>query len=349
MAIFPSDTASNIESADDLAKVRQYLRKLNDDLTYMFNNLTPEDNYSASAPKLIYSVDENGEASFEISSSGIKMRVASDEYVKSNVEILDNKISLKVSIGDVTSNLNSELRVEGNAITINSTGHLLINTDNFKVNAAGNVTIMGALTAGSTITGSSFSGGSISIGGTTLAPAFAVDSQGNLTATKGSISIGGTQNNPTFRVDSQGNMTAMSGTFKGSIAAATDPNNPEASLVAGDEFSISYLDNGNWYEINAGAFVFDDEGYPYGDSFANTTIGDPEDTSDRFLVSAGSAEIYCYDIYPWTQGERWSMGLARKVDYLWDEVFGGGGGGGGGSESESDIPIDSELDGPLDP
>lgn len=336
MAIFPSDTAGKIESADDLAKVRQYLRKLNDDLTYMFNNLTPEDNYSASAPKLIYSVDENGEASFEISSSGIKMRVASDEYVKANVEILQDEISLKVTKGDVHTELSSELDILSNKIIMKSSGQLIIQTGNFQLDTSGNVTMMGALTAGSTITGSAFSGGSISIGGTTLAPAFAVDSQGNLTATKGSITIGGTQNNPTFHVDSQGNMTALSGTFKGSIAAATDPNNPEASLVAGDEFSISYLDNGNWYEINAGSFVFDDEGYPYGDSFANSTVGDPEDTSDRFLVSAESAEIYCYDIYPWSQGERWTMGLARKVDYLWDEVFGDGGGGG----EEPDIPIE---------
>lgn len=313
MAIFPSDTASNIESADDLAKVRQYLRKLNDDLTYMFNNLTPEDNYSASAPKLIYSVDENGEASFEISSSGIKMRVASDEYVKSNVEILDNKISLKVSLGDVVNQVNdelSEISIDPKRIYMHSTGQLVIDTGNLTIDEGGNATFSGALSAATGTFSGALSGGTISIGGTAQAPAFAVDANGNL--------------------------TANAGVFKGNLDGATIDG--ENGLHAGGKFYVEYWGSHTHdYDIGCGGFGFYEDENNH-DVFSNAPYSEPI----RFEVDANTGEVWCSDIYPYTNGARWSHGLAYWVDVLYEEVFGGGGGGGG---DDPDDPDDSELDG----
>lgn len=325
MAIFPSDTASNIESADDLAKVRQYLRKLNDDLTYMFNNLTPEDNYSASAPKLIYSVDENGEASFEISSSGIKMRVASDEYVKSNVEILDNKISLKVSLGDVVNQVNSELLITGNSIAL-TTGHFTVNSTNLTVDSSGNATFSGALSAAS----GTFAGALSAATGT-----FAGQVRG------GSIAIGGaTDAAAPFKVDANGNMTAINGTFKGSLGVSTEQGMADRGLQAGSNFYIAY-DSNDEYDIGIGQFYFSDDAV-HGHSMENYT-----GSSSTFMcLEAETGDIYCREIYPWTSRYgRWNTGLVESVEQLWDEVFGGGG---GGDDPDPD-PDDSELDGPVDP
>ena len=338
MAIFPSATVGSIEKNDDIAKVNQYLRKLNDDLTYMFNNLTPDDNWSASAPKLIYSVDENGEASFEISSSGIRMRVASDEYVKSNVEILDNKISLKVSLGDVVNQVNSELLITGNSIAL-TTGHFTVNSTNLTIDSAGNATFSGALSAAtgtfagalSAATGTfsgALTGGTIAIGGTTANPAMTVDQYGNL-------DIG-----DNFSVDYQGNLTALSGTFRGSIAASTDPNLSDRGLTAGSNFYVAY-DGYSDYDIGVGHFYFSYDA-SHGHSMENYTGS----SSTFFCIEAGTGDIYCREIYPWTSTyQRWNTGLVESVELLWEEVFGGGGGGGGGDEE----PDDSELDGPVEP
>lgn len=383
MAIYPSDTASNIESADDLAKVRQYLRKLNDDLTYMFNNLTPEDNYSASAPKLIYSVDENGEASFEISSSGIRMRVASDEYVKSNVEILDNKISLKVSLGDVVNQVNSELLITGNSIAL-TTGHFTVNSTNLTVDSAGNATFSGALSAASgtftgtvsagTITGSTIIGGTISIGGTTQNPVFAVDANGNLTAALkgGSITIGGTAANPVFAVDSNGNLTANAGTFGGALIGGTISIGGTAlnPAFAVDQYGNLTANAGSFKGnldgasidgqsgLHAGSRFYveywsdDDDDYDIGcggfgfyeDSVYDDCFSNaPYSTSTMFLVEANTGNIHCRDIYPWTS----DSGRWQHGLAWWVEWLydqvTGGGGGGG------DDPDPGGGDGPVDP
>ena len=68
------------------------------------------------------------------------------------------QISLKVSKGDVTSELNSELTITGNSINL-TTGHFTINAANMTVDAQGNATFSG------NVTGATITGGSINIGG----------------------------------------------------------------------------------------------------------------------------------------------------------------------------------------
>ncbi len=75
------------------------------------------------------------------------------------------QIALKVSQGDVTKQLNSELKITGNAIAL-TTGHFTINAKNMTLDAQGNATfsgsVSGAAITGSTITGNTISGGTIS-------------------------------------------------------------------------------------------------------------------------------------------------------------------------------------------
>lgn len=67
------------------------------------------------------------------------------------------QISLMVKKGDVTSQINSELKVTGNTIEL-TTEHFTINTKNMKVDIQGNATFSG------TVSGASIVGGSINIG-----------------------------------------------------------------------------------------------------------------------------------------------------------------------------------------
>ena len=73
-----------------------------------------------------------------------------------------------VKKGDVTSQINSELKVTGNAIEL-TTGHFTINAKNMTVDSSGNATFSG------TVSGASIVGGSIDIG------------NGNFTVSSGGI------------------------------------------------------------------------------------------------------------------------------------------------------------------
>ena len=61
---------------------------------------------------------------------------------------LEGQISLKVSKGDVTGQLNSELKITGNSIDL-TTGHFTIDAQNLKVDNAGNVAMAGEISADS--------------------------------------------------------------------------------------------------------------------------------------------------------------------------------------------------------
>lgn len=115
MAVFSAASVDRINSIDD-SKIRSYLYKLNDDLTYMFNNLTPDDNYS----KLAYDTYvENGEmlSDLSISVDGIKANVVYKDKVvaainlsKEGVKIKGNKITLE---GTVTANNYFKINLDG--------------------------------------------------------------------------------------------------------------------------------------------------------------------------------------------------------------------------------------------
>ncbi len=115
MAVFSAASVDRINSIDD-NKIRSYLYKLNEDLTYMFNNLTPDDNYS----KIAYDTYvENGEmlSDLSISVDGIKANVVYKDKVvaainlsKEGVKIKGNKITLE---GTVTANNYFKINLDG--------------------------------------------------------------------------------------------------------------------------------------------------------------------------------------------------------------------------------------------
>lgn len=49
MAVFNQDYAGNINTLDSVEKIREYLNRQSDQLRYMFENLTVQDNFSPSA------------------------------------------------------------------------------------------------------------------------------------------------------------------------------------------------------------------------------------------------------------------------------------------------------------
>lgn len=49
MATYIQDSSGNINDIKDFASLRDYLKRQDDRLRYMFENLTPDDNFSAKA------------------------------------------------------------------------------------------------------------------------------------------------------------------------------------------------------------------------------------------------------------------------------------------------------------
>ena len=86
MATYSQLSAGDISSIDDMQKVRDYLYKLNKNLTYMFNNLTPEDNYSEMA-RLTLVTDGERQASIEATLEGINLNYVSKDGIVSAINL----------------------------------------------------------------------------------------------------------------------------------------------------------------------------------------------------------------------------------------------------------------------
>ena len=104
---------------------------------------------------------ESTSAQFELTAQQISSEVTrateAEGQLSSRITQTAEQISLKVSKGDVTSELNSELTITGNSINL-TTGHFTINAANMTVDAQGNATFSG------NVTGATITGGSINIG-----------------------------------------------------------------------------------------------------------------------------------------------------------------------------------------
>lgn len=120
MAIFNASSVDRYNIGDQ--KVRDYLYKLNEDLTYMFNNLTPDDNYSQSALKVLAKEGEKV-AELSVSVDGIFANylkgdslIASIALDDSGVTIKADKISLE---GLVTANNYFKILTDGSMEAVN--------------------------------------------------------------------------------------------------------------------------------------------------------------------------------------------------------------------------------------
>lgn len=158
MAVFSTNTIGDISSTDDLKKVKNYLYKLNEDLDYMFKNLTPEDNYSEVA-KLTYVAQGEKVAQLEISVDDISVIVQdTQQNYKSSIEVLANLLSLEVS----TPEGSTSAVLSGDRITL-TTGKFVVNSKNLVITEAGDATFSGKVSAAA-IEGSTLNGGELTVG-----------------------------------------------------------------------------------------------------------------------------------------------------------------------------------------
>ena len=152
MALFSMDIG--IDATDDLKKVKSYLYMLDEQLKYMFSNLSPEDNWNDSA-KLIFAENNEKIATLEVSVDGITASVRDNEAnYNSSIRVLANLLSLNTS----TPEGQSSMVLSGDRISL-TTGKFTINSSHngkttFAVDQYGNATFGGDLNAA----GGTFSG-----------------------------------------------------------------------------------------------------------------------------------------------------------------------------------------------
>lgn len=153
MAIFTGNNVSQLAGSADMEKIKSYLFQNNELLRYMFSNLNPEDNYSPDAYQKYLEIDgKMAEASLTAKELRVSMKNLKEE-TESQLKITSEQIALKVSKGEISS----QLSIEPGTVTFNS-NRLIINSTNFKLDAKGNATFKGI------VTGSEISGGSIDVG-----------------------------------------------------------------------------------------------------------------------------------------------------------------------------------------
>lgn len=241
MAVFTSDSVDRLNSIED-RKIRSYLYKLNEDLTYMFNNLTPEDNYSELA-RLVYVADRENVARLEVRADGIELEVSRNSSQIANLSVQAGQISAKVT--DVANNYNSSMNLLANMFSLSvntpsgsssavltgdrialTTGHFTIDAKNLKVDASGNATFAGDL-EGATLTGCDIVGGSLSI------------ANGTLYADSGWVKFG----DFTVSTNNAYKMYSRDGSFE--ITTAKSPGGSVATVIVGKSANQTEIAGGN--------------------------------------------------------------------------------------------------------
>lgn len=241
MAVFTSDSVDRLNSIED-RKIRSYLYKLNEDLTYMFNNLTPEDNYSELA-RLVYVADRENVARLEMRADGIELEVSRNSSQIANLSVQADQISAKVT--DVANNYNSSMNLLANMFSLSvntpsgsssavltgdrialTTGHFTIDAKNLKVDASGNATFAGDL-EGATLTGCDIVGGSLSI------------ANGTLYADSGWVKFGD------FTVSTNNAYKMYSGDGSFEITTAKSPGGSVATVIVGKSGNQTEIEGGN--------------------------------------------------------------------------------------------------------
>lgn len=262
MAVFTSDSVDRLNSIED-RKIRAYLYKLNEDLTYMFNNLTPEDNYSELA-RLVYVEDQEHIARLEVRANEIELDVKNNAgeianlYIKADeisASVADNgkKISnlsmradeISANVTDIENNYNSSMKLLANMFSLSvntpsgsssailtgdrialTTGHFTIDAKNLKVDASGNATFAGDL-AGATLTGCDIIGGSLNI------------ADGTLYADSGWVKFGD------FTVSTNNAYRMYSGDGSFEITTASSPGGSVATVRIGKSSNQTEIEGGN--------------------------------------------------------------------------------------------------------
>ena len=229
MAAFNISSIGSVESSSDLKKVKSYLYKLSEELDYMFNNLTPEDNFSEMA-RVVYVEQGEKITVLETSVDGISATVKdTQKNYKSSMELLANLFSLKVE----TPEESSSVVLSGNKIEL-TTGKFIVNSTNLTIDEKGNATFSGKVKAAS-IEGSTLEGGSLTVG------VFAADDDG---CTLGDWLVSG-KNASILRSDN-GLIQLFAGS--GSILLKESNTSDDGTRISGDVIRTGeiYL-SGSWH------------------------------------------------------------------------------------------------------
>lgn len=137
-------SAPTLAKDPDMKKVRNYIMLLNQQLQYSLTNLDAEDNFSQEF-LVSYRETETSISQLEIGMNGLLLEFTNLETgVSSKISTLNDQIKLKVSEGDLCSEISMT------AGTINfKTGNLTIDAKNLKLDANGNAEFSGKITGGS--------------------------------------------------------------------------------------------------------------------------------------------------------------------------------------------------------
>ena len=107
MSVFNVPEIDNLSgiTPQDMKKVRDSIFMLNEQLRYMFGNLTPEDNYSQEElRKYIERDNKIAEMKFDI--DGLEVDLLNlDEYTHTQFQVVDGQIKMKVSKGEVSAEI----------------------------------------------------------------------------------------------------------------------------------------------------------------------------------------------------------------------------------------------------
>lgn len=151
MALFNINSITNkLNAAEDMAQIKSYLKLLNDNLNYCFNNLTFEDNLSESQQMQLSKTDE---AIAELALNNGKIIASVQDLegkYESRLDVALGEISMKVSSDDLVDVINSQLTITGKSIDL-TTGHFTIDSANLQLDESGNATFSGDV-RGATIT-----------------------------------------------------------------------------------------------------------------------------------------------------------------------------------------------------
>lgn len=158
MAIFTQNTVNELTSDKMDGRVADYLYELNENLSYMFNNLSPEDNYNEDA-RLTYVQRGKRLGLLEVRADKIELRVQDDENnYNTSMQLFANLLKLTAS----TPQGSSTIAMTGSKIEL-TTGKFIVNSTNLTIDAQGNATFSGTVQAatiiGGTITGTNINGG----------------------------------------------------------------------------------------------------------------------------------------------------------------------------------------------
>lgn len=352
MAVFTSDSVDSLNSVGD-KKLRSYLYKLNEDLIYMFNNLTPEDNYSDTA-RLVYVETQDNVARLEVRADGIELEVKDNAENISNLSVQADEISANVSangekigklsvradeiaasVSDNSNNISSlSMTVDGISTTVsNNSGKITSLTqsvDGVKAtatNIASNYNTSMQLLANMFSLGVNTPSGSSSM---------------VLTGDKISLSTGKfTINAKNFSVDSSGNAT-FSGDISGATLTGCDIVGGSINIAEGSFYADSgvvklgdfQVSTNNAYQMYSGdgSYKVTTANSP-GGSVATVVVGASNNQTEiqgGNITSTGVLHVkavydtakYISEFYDIRLGKSWwnDWTITETVKDLWEQV-----------------------------